>query len=88
MEDAAVILDHGVLQGRCWRAWRVVHLGPLGGYVEIVSAARGLRNVVAVVGAILHALHAFQKAAGETLRGAIGVGRVVVVSVVGLRVAS
>lgn len=83
-----MILHHGVLQGRCWWAWRVVHLGPLGGYVEIVSAAGGLRKVVGVVGAILHALHAFQEAAGEGVCRGIGVGRVVVVSVVGLRVGS
>jgi len=86
--DAAVILDHGVLQRGGWRSRRVVDLGSLGRYVEVVATAGRRGRVEAVVGAILHALDALEEAAGEALGGRVGVGGVVVVAVVWLGVAS
>lgn len=86
--DAAVVLDHGVLQRCGWRPRRVVDLRSFGRYIEVVATAGRRGRVEAVVRAILHALDAFEEAARKALGGRVGVGRVVVVAVVGLGVAS
>lgn len=54
----------------------------------MIATAGRLGNVEAVVGAILHALHALEEAAREGLGRRVGVGGVVVVPVVGLGIAS
>jgi hypothetical protein len=64
-------------------------LGSFGRDVEMVATAGRWRWwIEAVVRAILHALYALEKTAGEALRRGISVGRVVVVSVVGFGVSS
>jgi hypothetical protein len=85
--DAAMILDHWILESCGGWPRRVVDLRSLGGYVEMIATAGRRGHVEAVVGAILHALHALEEAAGEALGWSVGIGRVVVVPVVGLGVA-
>lgn len=85
--DAAMALDHGVLQGCCWRAGGIIGVCSVGGYVEVIADI-GCRGHVVAIGAILDALDAVEEVAGKGLGRGIGGGRVGVVSVVGLRVAS
>lgn len=82
VEGAAVVGRHGVVQGGGWWSGRVVALGSVHGDVQVVAAAGGGRDIVAIVGAILHALHAFVET-GKAGRGSVGVRRVGVVAVVG-----
>jgi hypothetical protein len=83
-----MVLDHGILHGRCRRSRRFILLASFGRDVEMIAAVRRLGDVEAVVRAILHALDAFEKTARKVLRRGISVRRVVVVSVVGFGIPS
>lgn len=66
-------LDHGVLQGRCWRTERVVGVCSVGGYVEVIADI-GRRGHVVAIGAILDALDAVEEAVGKGLGRGVGGG--------------